>query len=736
MAPKRSRTDKSEKTGKSTKKKKGGHEEDETDNEGRPYDEGGDATDEEEEDKDDIIDQAKLVYTKLVTPLWVSSFTPTTTINAKSYTNRAHRLHVGNQDAENRHFTEKASQRSTKIVPPMHSQWPVQRFLVDMRFDKFISLLVSSDICLDIMQWETDFEHNVKHELRLTDSTSPHFGKNLLWKSWSAMLQLELSYPKVMQACQSWETCFLELWKRHLDKYGSKTMLKTTIGEGGLLANLNTIIHHQWAHSGKVEANSVKTLIRTKILSQSSRESKLFSLLSQGEYDTLIKTGPLKIPNDVAAALRHQGEKVVAGFLKNPQSIHESTISLGVRALVEEIWGPELDLRVAVDLGGDGRVGLSEKARAVCVLLELMCGSRMIGILLINWFDKLRTGTMDEWEKDKLPKKFGSWTRCIKVSRLSKEGTRAARKAKLDAKGGDEPIMDRVIVKPLNTMFLDRTFLAPEMGFKEGMGDENAVDTFLYLVRILREYVFDPIRAPSKGLETNLVDGPNGQLGVSDIQAEKLPEKARNWVNGMEVDIGKYAKKKFPGMFKPKQGTHLLRKIYMIWSFNAFARKSMKETGYASEVLGHRGFKVSLNYTSLLILPSIAGDIKTNDDVEHKLKEMQTRLDAMATKLDAVAETHAGWDRIKHDNELLQGVNAEETVFFVDGKVIVMDKLHRALPGTTVEQHQFRAVRVFNSLTEKGIPPTWTNMRKMGVNNTERIRVLYSKKKKKKDMPS
>jgi hypothetical protein len=586
-----------------------------------------------------------------------------------------------------------------KRVPPIHPDWPTGLFRKNMNVTSFLEVMAGSETIKEIMKWETDFESQMKRKVE-ESSQSPHWTKNLLWTSWSAMLQLEITYPKDMVDCQSWSTCLEHIWETYLESAPVSNVWSRPLGF------LNTIIHHVWSDSGKVESSAVNTLIRNKIMAP-LKKSVVWELHIQDvaerelAWKKLVVDGPLQVPRDVQGRRRAQGESVVSKALTQPQTIHESTITEGVKRLVIEIWGDDMDTQEPVVLESD-QVGLYDKAKAVCCLLELLCGSRMVGLMLINWFERVETATMEEWERESLPTGFGSYARCIKVTRLSKEGTRAARQLKEKERMDDVgEVQDRVIVKPLNTMFLDRVFLAPERGFKRTVSKEkDFVTIFLDLIRVLREYVFADHRVLTKGIENP--HEFNGMLGVSDEEAESLPKRTRAWLNGVEQSIGKYARKVFPWMFKKNQGTHLLRKIYMIWSYNAFAKKGMKETGYASAVLGHRGFKVSLNYTSLLIDRSVAGDDEDTQSLKKRMKDLETRVD---TLIDRIGEA----EQLSHQQERnmvkIAGIHGPTW----------LEKFPRAPRNASATFYRERHERATAMLVSVGAPATISNLAKLGI---------------------
>jgi len=307
--------------------------------------------------------------------------------------------------------------------------------------------------------------------------------------------------------------------------------------------------------------------------------------------------------------------------------------------------------------------------------------------------------TMKEWvdrkkkesETEGVYNPYGGWERCIVVTRLSKEGSKAKRLKRMsEAKGRDveeDELQDSIIVKPLNVMFLDRSSLNNET-FPASKPDVMFVDVFIDLVTLVREYVFmDRIQEKHK---LDYMD-KNGMLGVTDELAEYFPRTSLSWIQNTTRDVGTYAKSVFP-FIKKNQGTHILRKIYMTWAYNSYAKNTMKETGFASEALGHKGFQVSLNYTSLILKQSIVGDV-TNIEVMrekfHQLSKRISKLEKMLNHTDA----------------------KDESTVTIEGREYTV--LPRAKRGT---DHVARAAEKIKELEENGVVWTWKILQSLNVN--------------------
>jgi hypothetical protein len=618
-----------------------------------------------------------------------------------------------------------------KIVPPLHSAWNKKDFRLNMPLSEFLDVLSDpKNPYLDIIKWEIDYEVAMKWNQdtgRIGESS--YFMKRMQWQSWSAMLQMEITYPDRMESCQGFPQCFEHIFKEFVneDPKMTETEFKEFFDEEvmGMLPRLNTVIHHAWEDSGSVEPSSVRTWVTHRTLNPlragamyKRRYRDLTEKDLQKEKQALVRSGPLSVPSSTAGALRKGGQDRLEMHLMRPQTIPESEISDGVRRLVKQIWGEEMETSRDLSLeeeGSESRKGLTDKAKAAVCLLELMCGSRAIGILFVNFFTKLEGTTMAEWEKDKT-RQYGAHERCVRVMRLSKEGTKAARAEKHST--AMEEVVDRVIVKPLNTHFVNPAWLDPEKyaaktedGIRtktKWVGDEQAVTIFLRLCKALREYVFRLHRAPSYGAETQY---EYGMMCLSDAQVEKMPTPVRNYLASMVGAVNTYARTQF-GFFRKGKGTHLFRKIYVNWAYNAFARNSMKEVGFASEVLGHRGYKVSLNYVSLIIKPSFSGELKDDVTTREALSDMTERYDELFGMMSELQEIHeTALQALKSRLDLVEK-GPEEIGPVVDFPV---EKLPRAKRGTSYEDHFDRGLDKLIELRAEGIEPTWRNLRSLGV---------------------
>lgn len=590
------------------------------------------------------------------------------------------------------HLSKQAAGGNTKDIPPAHVEWPVDAFkgISGVKdFKKFIHVLATNETCLEIIRNEFDVEAGT------TKRSDKHFHEvRMQYYGWTGMLQIEKTFPAIMKNCQGFLTCLSHAFSQWfaLKKRPFKEVVTVLEDTNTMLDAITKTVHPK-------AVSSIKKFVGTFYVDVKKETSyhKDMEASTKQSWTNYPRHGPLDVPDNYAKAAAGQGTKRLERYLKRPKIVEELHVTEGVRRLVQTIYGEGMDTSKKPrleDRPEDGHTGgvLNKRVKAALCLLEVVCGSRLRGVMLVNWFSAFSSKSMHEWLAEQKNKKspYGSWDRCIVVTRLSKEGskaTRAERESDISGKTVTEgEVRDSVIVKPLNVMFFDRTFLDAKQFKKEGKKtDKEAVDIFIDLVTVVREYIFSERIRDVHGLDPVEV---GGMKGVTDTVAEQLPKTAISWTQNTTRDVGRYAKHAFRETFKEKnQGTHLLRKIYMAWSFNAFARDTMKETGYASAVLGHRGFQVSLNYTSLILKNSTVGDVTDTTLVKTKFSQLSDRIDKLTKRLDRFGKKYI----------TIQGVEYE-----------VLPK------ATKGEDPVARASKLIDMMTEDGVQWNWTRLLRLG----------------------
>jgi len=92
----------------------------------------------------------------------------------------------------------------------------------------------------------------------------------------------------------------------------------------------------------------------------------------------------------------------------------------------------------------------------------------------------------------------------------------------------------------------------------------------------------------------------NAYLRIKSDRTDTTKADTKATLNLMRKEVRRYIEQVFPGMLRPGEGTHLLRKIYLQLAFETFG-DGMKETGFAASVFAHEGYNTSLHYTSVIL---------------------------------------------------------------------------------------------------------------------------------------
>jgi hypothetical protein len=618
----------------------------------------------------------------------------------KSWQKKAWKYHSSKKTAFPSGVTSRVS-GTALLVPPFDREWPALKFTKNMPFADFVHAIASSQNALDIMRLETNVESSANTTKR--DVKSPNFHQSRMqWTSWSAMLAIELVYPGVMEGCQGFGQCLEVLWKKELNSSKILKMKREKFDEWleKVLKDLNIIVHQQWRDVGNAHPKTVRTFVSVRII-ESLRRSAAWAGTPKEQDERMVELHKKRwffVPEKVVGSEFSTAKKRLTKFLTKPQQIHERDIIEGVRTLFTQVWpdkGLGKDMLNPISFGSPSSSKLPDRVRAAVCLLELMCGSRLIGVMFVNFFERLTTGTVAEWKvrEPETMAAYGSVDTSVVVTRLSKEGTKASRARKTETE--ESEVYDRAIVKPLVEAFVDPVLL---FGNPKAIRT-SAVEMFMRLVVAVREYIYWIPPLWRSGAEW---EKRGGMYGLTDQVAEQIPTGLRKDMNNMNTLIVNYARRTFP-FFKANQGTHLFRKIYMNWAYNSYASDTMKETGFAAAVLGHRGYQVSLNYTSLIIVPSIPSKELSN------AVKMQARMAALETRLLALEKRNPG---VLPDKQPF--INSK-------GKLVDVEYLPRAQHRSTFEVHLERAREIIKRLKANDVPVTWVNIKKMKVNTREDV---------------
>jgi|TARA_R110000787_G_scaffold63350_2_gene142674 hypothetical protein len=585
------------------------------------------------------------------------------------------------------------------MVPPIHPEWPKIKGK-NIPFHKFLAEIASSPQRLAVLYNETVIEFDVTSDKDVKNS--PHFpDKNMRYYGWSGMLQMEWMYPDEMDECKGWLSCIDSKWGIYLNE--ANTTMKTI--EVALTA-LNTILKSVFdTPVGAAKAPAIKGFVSDKILKK-LYATELFKALDQTTRANYGRQGNLHVPDAVRVASAIGTIDRLRSNMRAPREIPEIQVVNGVKELVRVVYGNDLDTSKPVVF--DKNISFSDKVKAALCLLELVCGSRMKGVMFVNWFSPFSVMTMKEWidnENDKsdvegVYNPYGSWERCVVMTRPSKEGTKTKRAYKQGTGVGkdelpDEAVEDRIIVKPLNIMFLDPGFL-DNTKFPGKVHAVPPVTIFIDLLKSIRSHISSHASAYGLAFTTK-----HGVLGVVDKHAETMPPKAVNWYRNAVVATGNYAKMVFPFIGK-NEGTHFLRKIYTVWAFNAYAKNTMKEAGFAREVLGHRSFEVSLNYTSVILVPAVDGDVTNIPYIRAKFKQLSNRI-------------------LELENTMK--VEPDDSVVWAEPLVPKLTHMR----NLSTDEHVERAITKIEDLNKNNV--WWTNatMRDYGISTLRNVRAVLTR---------
>ena len=296
-------------------------------------------------------------------------------------------------------------------------------------------------------------------------------------------------------------------------------------------------------------------------------------------------------------------------LVMRPTLIQEDTVTCIGSMFAHEVFACCLhwDTVTVPAVGADAWI-----ASALC-LLQLVTGSRSIGISLFN---RIRPCDRPSLLPGAYERRFDA-DELISVSGLSKEIS-SQRKASSRAVDGNMEFSDeafsrfvdsiehedanRTIVKPLLTRFLDpRRY--DTWGCDSWLSDPNLKHAefhiFFNLFMVVRTHIqmhlctvkswdlwyFDEVVIGDRQYIIPCVrPSDDRRLGlISDSLYHQTLKACKNVLEPVDID----------------SGTHTLRRLYVNYSYQLYARRTMKEVGYARLVLGHRSFDVSLFYTSI-----------------------------------------------------------------------------------------------------------------------------------------
>lgn len=316
----------------------------------------------------------------------------------------------------------------------------------------------------------------------------------------------------------------------------------------------------------------------------------------------------------------------------------------------------------------DGKCINEQLGGALC-LLQLCIGSRSRGIILMNTFDvvdyesavDINRSLQEQSDRNvdfALDKHFGN-KYLIKTGRISKDKTdsRKIQKQILDDpeitySQAEEKVFEdnvhRFIVKPFQFYFLDPNSYKWTGGDDGNLAvwsqpdDRDTRYVFFNLLVNVRHCIFtanvsgriEPIakdlietmetKINGRVFEYNVLKLPRDMTHEIDFQTrKKVVESARTCGYDVMIPVCRKAFK-LSGVRgnTPVFNTHHLRRLYVCYSYEVFAKDQMKEIGYAAKVLMHESYETSLSYTTFKINPTLGGRL-TKKSLEH----IQTQVD-------------------------------------------------------------------------------------------------------------
>ena len=655
---------------------------------------------------------------------------------------------------------EAQAQRLTKITSD--TLVPVARGLGENK--KFGSLKRSGP------HWEKQLKSALDQGL----FWSENFSENVTWAGWSAGLQLEVNMESfeyrgndlgVTKQCTSFFQCLVshELRRRQLSFEES-----FNVREAWLKKHIPEVL--EFAR----ELNSLVGLVLTDaFVGQNPNYNKsIFKAFN----DILAQEGSwLQWLQKEDPRLRELFQAQLSGHLKQIPSVVTRNKEIADDRLRDSLFKPalvyEVDLihafRVLIDTvyEGDGKVvphykrklgnvgpflenGSSlenERCAAGLLLCQLATGSRARGIIAVNIMERVdvklaeknSSGLGDSWNLIKKTYDVQP-NELLTVRRLTKSvdpGVKAVFDYMKTAKVSDEllddlEVMDmdteitsyrekrqsdteRVITKPLLYPLFDlqtyfRSMPQSELARFYYNERQSTIDVFMDLFSRVRQRVLAPMQKEDKQ-----VVGEDKQITVIDsvIKSPKTTVVVKFWTTAMN----KLIKIVFPA--GTNTGSHDMRRIYVAYGYELFAKNTMKETGWANRVLAHDSVHTSTIYTSLKIVMGTKGEKRDPTDalvadVAALRKEVARLIKLIgAVDPDVVADEKEVWR------------NPDDVAFIDrDGREVFLSKLPRMKRGDSVElkatQEVDRARVAGQMLFDANVSITCSSLEKLGIPKT------------------
>jgi len=394
-------------------------------------------------------------------------------------------------------------------------------------------------------------------------------------------------------------------------------------------------------------------------------------------------------------------------------------------------------------------------ASAIC-LLQLGIGSRVLGIIAVNKIEALESIETKATEDTKMDRDATLVLQDIRtglrVGRITKNKNEDLQtvnlfnsRARFDEEFTEEKAREIikgereafVIDKPLQYYFFDQNTVK-----KEATGTVSEPrEVFLQLLKAVRECVKHVSEVGLKKQEANWVlKNPGKKNKMPRVKWESYTSAERTIFMVKETDTASAAmtqlfnsvynvvKKKCVSWLSTIPNlqdttTHMLRRMYVCYSYQFFGRGRLKEIGYAQYVLHHKSIESSIFYTTMQFNMALDGRlgvdeeryneaieqiekaksqlVEMKDDVKQQLRRLREKSDEVELVLDMGARK-----RVKKEVELKR----------VDGTSVMYTKKPRELRKSSREVKVANGVTEAKKLQDDGFLMTRVNLTKAGIN--------------------
>lgn len=640
--------------------------------------------------------------------------------------------------------------RGKKVAPPVDPKWPWRMFRKRMTPLDFIGVMTTNDACTDITRKE--MIHEFKQATLPKIKQPEHFGRNTVWSGWSALKQLEYSIDKVGD-CTNFLDCLISefvYWVDSRDRHNEgEVSILHFVRQLKILTD-KLFDKQVYDYKPNIDIQLVDKTLKPAIHeTRWHNDAMVNKRHSMAPWNLILRLIP---PKALGKKMRQEkSQQTMTHRLVLPTLIPEVDLKKAIKELFYMMMGgSEIDDDGNIQFPsklGDIKITTNRQCAAALVLCQAAVGSRALGIIALNTFEPVdfslienRSKTSDEQVVDigervtDLKRAYSStYTSLITVRRISKSQTKEARaynkyleehpdddptkflteEQLMDAEVGAEvakameridsdeiqkiqdELVGKVITKPLIA-----EFLMPELLFIDQpygnllemytVPDITPAMVFMDIIDKARKFL-------SRGSRLRFTPLPNPEspvaLAPESIYTKERITLSQRWIARMnDVIKDVFSAMKF-------NGSHQMRRLYVAYGYELYAKYTMKEIGWTKRVLAHESHAVSLVYTTLKIIPGVgANEREPMDAMQAQLDEIKELLIQQGKRLSKVE---------------MKDYPAEVSFFDRVGNVVTMGKLPRARRG---DDHEERTQRIFELLEEADVKPTRYNFIALGGN--------------------